>query len=87
MRSGFYKPGMKAEQAANRRRWAEKSAVTKRAQRQKVSLARIPSMGGGKDEYHGPNPPPANLPVGSEGACAPDGRDARDRLVSFPRRV
>jgi hypothetical protein len=38
---------LRPDQAARRKRWSEKSAVTKRAQKQKVSLAPVPSLSGG----------------------------------------
>lgn len=41
---------LRPDQAARRKRWSEKSAVTKRAQKQKVSLASIPSLSGGDTE-------------------------------------
>jgi hypothetical protein len=53
MKNGFYKAGLRAEQAGQRKRWSEKSAVTKRAMTQKVSLARIPSLDGGREDDHG----------------------------------
>jgi hypothetical protein len=37
----------RADHAARRKRWSEKSAVTKRAQTQKVSLAPVPSLDAG----------------------------------------
>jgi hypothetical protein len=50
------------EREQRRKRWAEKSAVTKRAQKQKVSLAHVRSMDGGReDDAHGTHPTKANV--------------------------
>jgi hypothetical protein len=52
-----------------RKRWSEKSAVTKRAQKQKVSLAPVPSLdGGAKDSSHG-NPTEADVSSRHEMGC------------------
>jgi hypothetical protein len=75
--SEYHKWQRDRDRELRRKRWAEKSAVTKRAQKQKVSLANVPSMDSGRDdENHGSNPSPANLQVGSEGPRLPYRRDA-----------
>jgi hypothetical protein len=52
-----------------RKRWAEKSSVTKRAQKQKVSLAPVPSLDrGAKDSSHD-NPTEANVSSRHEMGC------------------
>jgi hypothetical protein len=52
-----------------RKRWSEKSAVTKRAMTQKVSLAPVPSLdGGAKDSSHATSSE-ANVSARSESSC------------------
>ena len=57
-----YRPAPRPDQAARRKRWSEKGGVTKRAQTQKVSLARIPSLEGCReDQGHGARAVEADL--------------------------
>jgi hypothetical protein len=64
-----YRPMLRPDQAARRKRWSERSAVTKRAQKQKVSLAPVPSLdGGAKDSSHD-NPTEADVSSRHEMGC------------------
>jgi hypothetical protein len=84
----FYWPYKAHGQAATRKRLAEKSAVTKRAQRQKVSLARIPSLEAGREDgRHGPNTPEADVSDRHEGSRLEKRREPRGPLDAFPRGV